>query len=88
CVPVCSADLLSWFAVYVHVHGDVTCQYIQRKQRLKDNYLLVKSSQNSSGETVTSMLNMSPALPKKERRYRKKRSRDYQEEIPSRDTSK
>ncbi|KAK5905583.1 hypothetical protein CgunFtcFv8_001531 [Champsocephalus gunnari] len=60
----------------------VTCQYIQRKQRLKDNYLLVKSSQNSSGETVTSMLNMSPALPKKERRYRKKRSRDYQEEIP------
>ncbi|XP_032366504.1 V-set and transmembrane domain-containing protein 4 isoform X2 [Etheostoma spectabile] len=49
---------------------------------LEDNYLLVKSPQNSSGETVTSVVNVSPALPKKERRYRKKRSRDYQEEIP------
>lgn len=28
------------------------------------------------------MVSVSPALPKKERRYRKKRSRDYQEEIP------
>lgn len=28
------------------------------------------------------MASVSPALPKKERRYRKKRSRDYQEEIP------
>lgn len=28
------------------------------------------------------MVSLSPALPKKERRYRKKRSRDYQEEIP------
>ncbi|XP_039644904.1 V-set and transmembrane domain-containing protein 4 isoform X2 [Perca fluviatilis] len=49
---------------------------------LEDNYLLVKSLHNSSGETVTSVVNVSPALPKKERRYRKKRSRDYQEEIP------
>lgn len=37
---------------------------------------------SSSGETVTSVVSVSPALPKKERRYRKKRSRDYQEEIP------
>lgn len=28
------------------------------------------------------MVSVSPALPKKERRYRKKRSRDYQEETP------
>lgn len=28
------------------------------------------------------MVSMSPALPQKERRYRKKRSRDYQEEVP------
>ncbi|KAM9716541.1 V-set and transmembrane domain-containing protein 4 isoform 2-T2 [Menidia menidia] len=48
----------------------------------EDNYHLVKSPQNSSGETVTSVVSVSPALPKKERRYRKKRSRDYQEEIP------
>ncbi|XP_051925919.1 V-set and transmembrane domain-containing protein 4 [Hippocampus zosterae] len=60
----------------------VTCQCIQKKQRLKDNYHLVKSSRNSSGETVTSAVSVSPALPQKERRYRKKRSRDYQEEIP------
>ncbi|KAG7226479.1 hypothetical protein INR49_003799 [Caranx melampygus] len=46
----------------------ITCQYVQRKQ--------------SSGETVTSVVSMSPALPQKERRYRKKRSRDYQEEVP------
>ncbi|KAL3051089.1 hypothetical protein OYC64_001380 [Pagothenia borchgrevinki] len=77
-VLICSVGLLCMCMFTV----TVTCQYIQRKQRLKDNYLLVKSSQNSSGETVTSMINMSPALPKKERRYRKKRSRDYQEEIP------
>lgn len=28
------------------------------------------------------MVSMSPALPKKERRYRKKRSKDYQVEVP------
>ncbi|KAM9425001.1 V-set and transmembrane domain-containing protein 4 isoform 2-T2 [Pholidichthys leucotaenia] len=60
----------------------VTCQFIQRKQRLKDNYHLVKSPQNSSGETVTSVVSISPALPKKERRYRKKRSKRYQEDVP------
>ncbi|XP_037133832.1 V-set and transmembrane domain-containing protein 4 [Syngnathus acus] len=60
----------------------VTCQCIQRKRRLKDNYHLVRSSRNSSGETVTGVVNVSPALTKKERRYRKKRSKDYQKEIP------
>ncbi|XP_029620257.1 V-set and transmembrane domain-containing protein 4 isoform X3 [Salmo trutta] len=58
----------------------VTCQYIQRK-RLKDSYHLVKSPQNSSGETVTSLVSVSPALPKKQRRYRRKRSKE-QSEIP------
>ncbi|TDG98276.1 hypothetical protein EPR50_G00217150 [Perca flavescens] len=75
-VLICSVGLLCMCMFTV----TVTCQYIQRKQRLKDNYLLVKSLHNSSGET--SVVNVSPALPKKERRYRKKRSRDYQEEIP------
>ncbi|XP_030255220.1 V-set and transmembrane domain-containing protein 4 [Sparus aurata] len=77
-VLICSVGLLCMCMFTV----TVTCQYIQRKQRLKDNYHLVKSPQNSSGETVTSLVSVSPALPKKERRYRKKRSRDYQEEIP------
>ncbi|XP_034050459.1 V-set and transmembrane domain-containing protein 4 [Thalassophryne amazonica] len=77
-VLICSVGLLcmSMFTV------TVTCQYTQKKQRLKDNYHLVKSTQISSGETVTSVVSMSSALPKKERRYRKKRSRDNQEEMP------
>ncbi|XP_068161486.1 V-set and transmembrane domain-containing protein 4 isoform X2 [Antennarius striatus] len=77
-VLICSVGLLCMCMFTV----TVTCQYVQRKQRLKDNYYLVKSPQNSSGETVTSLVNASPALPKKERRYRKKRNRDYQKEIP------
>uniref|UniRef100_A0A3Q4ANI9 Ig-like domain-containing protein n=1 Tax=Mola mola TaxID=94237 RepID=A0A3Q4ANI9_MOLML len=77
-VLICSVGLLCMCMFTV----TVTCQYIQRKQRLKDNYHLVKSSQNSSGETVTSLDSVSPALPKKTRRYKKKRSRDDQEEIP------
>ncbi|XP_071392178.1 V-set and transmembrane domain-containing protein 4 [Centroberyx affinis] len=77
-VLICSVGLLCMCMFTV----TVTCQYIQRKQRLKDNYHLVKSPQNSSGETVTSVISVSPALPKKERRYRKKRSKEYREEIP------
>ncbi|KAM4527069.1 V-set and transmembrane domain-containing protein 4 [Fundulus diaphanus] len=77
-VLICSVGLLCMCMFTV----TVTCQFIHRKQRLKDRYHLVKSPQNSSGETVTSIVSVSPALPKKERRYRKKRSRDYQEEKP------
>ncbi|MEQ2158918.1 hypothetical protein GOODEAATRI_017101, partial [Goodea atripinnis] len=77
-VLICSVGLLCMCMFTV----TITCQFIQRKQRLKDQYHLVKSSQNSSGETVTSIVSVSPALPKKERRYRKKRSREYQEEKP------
>ncbi|XP_061822150.1 V-set and transmembrane domain-containing protein 4 isoform X2 [Nerophis lumbriciformis] len=77
-VLICSVGLLCMCMFTV----TVTCQYIQRKRRLKDNYHLVKSSQNSSGETVTSVVSVSPALPKKERRYKKKKSKHYQEDIP------
>ncbi|KAM9425000.1 V-set and transmembrane domain-containing protein 4 isoform 1-T1 [Pholidichthys leucotaenia] len=77
-VLICSVGLLCMCMFTV----TVTCQFIQRKQRLKDNYHLVKSPQNSSGETVTSVVSISPALPKKERRYRKKRSKRYQEDVP------
>ncbi|XP_029384085.1 V-set and transmembrane domain-containing protein 4 isoform X1 [Echeneis naucrates] len=77
-VLICSVGLLCMCMFTV----TVTCQYVQRKQRLKDNYHLVKSPQNSSGETVTSLVSVSPALPEKERKYRKKRSKDCQEEEP------
>uniref|UniRef100_A0A668VWQ1 Ig-like domain-containing protein n=1 Tax=Oreochromis aureus TaxID=47969 RepID=A0A668VWQ1_OREAU len=75
-VLICSVGLLCMCMFTV----TVTCQYIQRKKRLKgqQHFSLVFFS----GETVTSVISVSPALPKKERRYRKKRSRDYQEEIP------
>lgn len=76
-VLICSVGLLCMCMFTV----TVTCQFIQRKQRLKDNYHLVKSSQNSSGETVTSVVCVSSALPRKGRKYRKRRSRE-QEEIP------
>ncbi|KAG7258050.1 hypothetical protein CRUP_028249 [Coryphaenoides rupestris] len=62
-VLICSVGLLCMCMFTV----TVTCQYIHRKHRLKDNYLLVKSPQNSSGETVTSVVSGSPALPKKQR---------------------
>uniref|UniRef100_A0A8C6M664 V-set and transmembrane domain containing 4b n=1 Tax=Nothobranchius furzeri TaxID=105023 RepID=A0A8C6M664_NOTFU len=58
----------------------VTCQFIQRKQRLKE--ILTLWFHSSSGETVTSVVSVSPVIPKKERRHRKKRKRDYQEEKP------
>ncbi|KAJ3607739.1 hypothetical protein NHX12_024790 [Muraenolepis orangiensis] len=83
-VLICSVGLLCMCMFTV----TVSCQYIHRKRRLKDNYLLVKSPQNSSGETVTSVISGSPALPKKQRRYRRKRSRgapieDTPPEIPA-----
>lgn len=77
-VLICSVGLLCVCMFTV----TVTCQYIQMKQRLKENYHLVKSAQNSSGETVTSVISVSPALPKKERRYRKKKIRDIQQDVP------
>lgn len=77
-VLICSVGLLCVCMFTV----TVTCQYVQMKQRLKENYHLVKSAQNSSGETVTSVISVSPALPKKERRYRKKKSRDIEQEVP------
>uniref|UniRef100_A0A8C7J1F1 V-set and transmembrane domain containing 4 n=1 Tax=Oncorhynchus kisutch TaxID=8019 RepID=A0A8C7J1F1_ONCKI len=76
-VLICSVGLVCMCMFTVAV----TCQYVQRKKKLKDNYHLVKSLQNSSGETVTSLVSVSPALPKKQRRYRRKRSK-AQSEIP------
>ncbi|XP_042623022.1 V-set and transmembrane domain-containing protein 4-like isoform X2 [Cyprinus carpio] len=51
----------------------------------EENYHLVKSPQNSSGETVTSVVSLSPALPKKVRKYKKNKSvePDVPPEIPA-----
>lgn len=81
-VLVCCVGLLCMCMFTVAV----SCQYLQRKRHLKENYHLVKSPQNSSGETVTSVVSLSPALPKKERKYKKKKSveqPDVPPEIPA-----
>ncbi|XP_028821446.1 V-set and transmembrane domain-containing protein 4 isoform X2 [Denticeps clupeoides] len=64
----------------------VSCQYLQRKRQLKENYHLVKSLQNSSGETVTSLVSASPALPQKLRKYKTKKmsqQTDVPPEVPA-----
>ncbi|KAI7789877.1 V-set and transmembrane domain-containing protein 4 [Triplophysa rosa] len=81
-VLVCCVGLLCMCMFTVAV----SCQYLQRKRHLKETYHFVKSSQNSSGETVTSVVGLSPALPKKERKYNKKKSveqPDVPPEIPA-----
>ncbi|XP_036429242.1 V-set and transmembrane domain-containing protein 4 isoform X2 [Colossoma macropomum] len=52
----------------------------------EENYHLVKSPQNSSGETVTSVVSLSPALPKKQRKYKTRKTVeqvDVPPEIPA-----
>ncbi|XP_037547512.1 V-set and transmembrane domain-containing protein 4 [Nematolebias whitei] len=77
-VLICSVGLLCMCMFTV----TMTCQFIQRKQRLKEKYHLVKSPQDSSRETVTSMISVSPVVPKKERKYRKRRNKNHQENKP------
>ncbi|XP_072523384.1 V-set and transmembrane domain-containing protein 4 isoform X1 [Salminus brasiliensis] len=77
-VLICSVGLLCMCMFTVAV----SCQYLQRKRHLKENYHLVKSPQNSSGETVTSVVSLSPALPKKQRKYKKKKRTVEQVEVP------
>ncbi|XP_013873741.1 V-set and transmembrane domain-containing protein 4 isoform X1 [Austrofundulus limnaeus] len=76
-VLICSVGLLCMCMFTV----TMTCQFIQRKQRLKEKYHLVKSPQNSSGETVTNLVSVSSVVPK-ERRYKKRKNRKYQEQKP------
>ncbi|XP_072534118.1 V-set and transmembrane domain-containing protein 4a [Salminus brasiliensis] len=68
-VLICCIGLLCMllFAVVI------TCQHIQRKQRLKASYYLVKCSESSSGETVTSVASSqasSPGMHRKEKRHK------------------
>ncbi|KAF5891050.1 V-set and transmembrane domain-containing protein 4-like, partial [Clarias magur] len=60
----------------------VGCQYVRKKRHLKENYHLVKSPQNSSGETVTSVVSLSPALPKKQKNYKTKKKVEQVEKPP------
>uniref|UniRef100_A0A3P9KFA6 V-set and transmembrane domain containing 4b n=1 Tax=Oryzias latipes TaxID=8090 RepID=A0A3P9KFA6_ORYLA len=78
-VLICSIGLLCMCTFTV----TLTCQFIKERQRLNERTeCLVICLDSSSGETVVSEVNVSPALPKKERRYRKKRSKGFQEELP------
>uniref|UniRef100_A0A3P9IZS8 V-set and transmembrane domain containing 4b n=1 Tax=Oryzias latipes TaxID=8090 RepID=A0A3P9IZS8_ORYLA len=71
-VLICSIGLLCMCMFTV----TLTCQFIKERQRLNGEHPIIP------GETVISEVNVSPALPKKERRYRKKRSKGFQEELP------
>ncbi|KAA0725397.1 V-set and transmembrane domain-containing protein 4 [Triplophysa tibetana] len=77
-VLVCCVGLLCMWMFTVAV----SCQYLQRKEHLKVKCFVCVCS---SGETVTSAVGLSPALPKKERKYKKKKSveqPDVPPEIP------
>ncbi|KAB5555252.1 hypothetical protein PHYPO_G00031370 [Pangasianodon hypophthalmus] len=77
-VLICCVGLLC-MCMFTVVVG---CQYLQKKRHLKENYHLVKSPQNSSGETVTSVVSLSPALPKKQKNYKMKKKVEQVEEPP------
>ncbi|KAJ8418172.1 hypothetical protein AAFF_G00138810 [Aldrovandia affinis] len=78
-VLICSIGLVCMFLFLALI----TCQYLQRKQRLKASYYLVKSTQNrfSSGEAVTSVVGSSPGLPRKVKRQ-KQNSKEPPSETP------
>ncbi|XP_006630312.2 V-set and transmembrane domain-containing protein 4a [Lepisosteus oculatus] len=81
-VLICSVGIMCVFVFTVIL----ICQCLHRKSRLKASYYLVKSPQNSSGETVTSVVSSSPVLPKKEKKFKKKKSKenaDVPPEIPA-----
>ncbi|KAG7325449.1 hypothetical protein KOW79_011765 [Hemibagrus wyckioides] len=77
-VLICCVGLLCMFMFTMAVG----CQYLLKKRHLKENYHLVKSPQNSSGETVTSVVSLSPALPKKQKNYKTKKKVEQVEEPP------
>ncbi|KAK1166511.1 V-set and transmembrane domain-containing protein 4-like [Acipenser oxyrinchus oxyrinchus] len=64
----------------------IICQCIFKKRRFKARYYLVKCPQNSSGETVTSVISSSPGQTRKEKKSKKKKSKenaDVPPEIPA-----
>ncbi|XP_076831018.1 V-set and transmembrane domain-containing protein 4a isoform X2 [Brachyhypopomus gauderio] len=65
-VLICSVGLLCMLFFTL----TITCQYIQRKHRLKASYYLVKCPESSSGETVTSVASSSPGTHRKEKRLK------------------
>ncbi|MGH0152102.1 UNVERIFIED_CONTAM: hypothetical protein FKN15_027156 [Acipenser sinensis] len=64
----------------------IICQCIFKKRRFKASYYLVKCPQNSSGETVTSVISSSPVQTRKEKKHKKKKAKenaDVPPEIPA-----
>ncbi|KAG7492635.1 hypothetical protein MATL_G00016390 [Megalops atlanticus] len=78
-VLICSVGLVCMCMFTVAI----TCQYLHRKQREKASYYLVKCPQNSSGETVTSVVSSSPVIPKKKKKYKKKTIQEHAEIPPA-----
>ncbi|KAF7710464.1 V-set and transmembrane domain-containing protein 4a isoform X1 [Silurus meridionalis] len=65
-VLICSVGLISTLLFIVKI----TCQCMQHKRRRKARFYLVKSPENSSGETVTSIASSSPGMHRKEKRHK------------------
>ncbi|XP_066549575.1 V-set and transmembrane domain-containing protein 4a [Amia ocellicauda] len=81
-VLICSIGIICMFLFTVIL----ICQCLHKKRRLKASYYLVKCPQNSSGETVTSVVSSSPMLPKKQKKYKRKKYKenaDVPPEIPA-----
>ncbi|XP_030628563.1 V-set and transmembrane domain-containing protein 4a [Chanos chanos] len=80
-VLICSIGLICIFLFTVVI----ACQSIQRKHRQRASYYLVKCPENSSGETVTSVVSSSPGMHRKEKRHKHqpKHSVDQPPEIPA-----
>ncbi|XP_041124809.1 V-set and transmembrane domain-containing protein 4-like isoform X2 [Polyodon spathula] len=60
----------------------IICQCLFKKRRLKASYYLVKCPQNSSGETVTSVISSSPGQKRKEKKHKKKKAKENDDVPP------
>ncbi|XP_041117543.1 V-set and transmembrane domain-containing protein 4-like isoform X3 [Polyodon spathula] len=81
-VLICSVGIICMLLFTIII----ICQCLFKKRRLKASYYLVKCPQNSSGETVTSVISSSPLQTRKEKKHKKKKSNknaDVPPEIPA-----
>ncbi|XP_023676034.2 V-set and transmembrane domain-containing protein 4 [Paramormyrops kingsleyae] len=86
-VLICSVGLVCMCLFTVVI----TCQYLQRRRSSRASYYLVKCPQNSSGETVTSVISLSPPMPKKEKKHLDKKGVEAAEippAIPAKDKTR
>ncbi|KAG2462410.1 V-set and transmembrane domain-containing protein 4a [Polypterus senegalus] len=77
-VLICSLGIICMFLFTIII----ICQCLFKKQRLKASYYLVKCPQNSSGETVTSVISTSSNRTQKEKKHKQKKVKDNADSPP------